>query len=475
MTVGDCELRKDVVVIGGGVSGLAAAWQLKKAGVDFCLIEARGQVGGCTRTERRNGFLLEKGPFNVMARDPAFENLLEDLSDEAPVVMADKTANKRFIYRNGRIIQAPANPIALLTTPLLSVGSRLRILASFVAGRRGCEREETIEEVATRRFGRQVSDTMISAIVGGIFAGDVRQLSLRACFPKIGRIDRDNRSLFMGGLGAFRRMKEARGGKPRRWRGLISVQGGIGTLTEAIGERLGPRCVAHQTVDALRRANGGYAISVSEQDGTTGTLICRRLLVATPSIEAARLLEPLVPEATQIINCIECASLVVLNLGFKVTDIGHPMQGYGFLVPHNEPNFPLLGVLWADSVFPQHAPAGHRLIRVFIGGSRDPQSVDRSDEELLDSAMSSLRDLLDIKKAPTLVDVCRYPQAIPQYDVGHIEKIERLEAIVAEHPGLHLIGNYLHGISVNDTIALGTRAAQQLIRDTTHTSSGVAL
>ncbi len=460
------QTSRDVVVIGGGVSGLAAAWQFRKAGVDVCLIEAQRQIGGCTRTERRDGFLLEKGPFNVMARDTAFENLLEDFSDVAPVVTADEAAGKRFIYRNGRILAVPSNPVALLTTPLLGFGSRLRILSSFVVGRRATAREETVEEVATRRFGREVSDTMISAVVAGIFAGDIRKLSLRACFPKVGKIDRENRSLFMGGLGAYFRAKEARGGQPRRWRGLISIKGGIGALTSAIGERLGPGCVVDRRVDTIRSVNGGYEISIAEPNGNSGTIACRRLVLAVSAIEAARLLEPLAPEATQIISSIECASLVVLNIGFKAADVGHPMQGYGFLVPHDEQDFPLLGVLWADSVFPQHAPTGHRLIRVFVGGSRDPQAAERSDKELLEIATASLRDLLDIKGPPVLADVCRYPKTIPQYHVGHMEKIDRLDAIIAEHPGLHLIGNYLRGISVNDVIAFGTRTAQELIRET---------
>jgi oxygen-dependent protoporphyrinogen oxidase len=219
-------------------------------------------------------------------------------------------------------------------------------------------------------------------------------------------------------------------------------------------------------VDAIRSVNGGYEISLVVPDGNRGTIACRRVVLAVSAIEAARLLEPLAPEATRIISGIECASLVVLNIGFKATDVGHPMQGYGFLVPHDEPDFPLLGVLWADSVFPQHAPVGHRLIRVFVGGSRDPNAADRSDEELLDNATASLRNLLDIKGRPILADVCRYPKAIPQYHVGHVEKIDRLQAVVADRPGLHLIGNYLRGISVNEAITFGTRTAQELIRET---------
>jgi oxygen-dependent protoporphyrinogen oxidase len=186
--------------------------------------------------------------------------------------------------------------------------------------------------------------------------------------------------------------------------------------------------------------------------------------MAAPAAEAGRLLEPLVPEARTITASIESASLVVLNLGFRRVDIGHPLNGFGFLVPHNEPDFPLMGVLWADSIFPHHAPAGHRLIRVFIGGAHDPGAVDRPDEELLSTAIDALRDLLQTSGKPTLVDVCRHQAAVPQYHIGHTRKIERLRAAVAQRPGLWVIGNYLEGVSLNDCVRLATSAANELSR-----------
>ena len=317
--------------------------------------------------------------------------------------------------------------------------------------------------MAIRRFGREVADTMISAVVAGIFAGDTRKLSLRACFPKVGKIDRENRSLFMGGFQAMKRAKAARCGKPRRWKGLISVDGGLGALTGAIGERLGPGCLVKHKAETINQVDGGYEVGVVADGGESSTIACRRLLLAASPIGAAKLLDPLIPEAAAIINTIECSSLVVLNLGFKTADVGHPMRGYGFLVPHDETDFPLMGALWADSVFPQHAPSGHRLVRIFIGGSRNPSAVDRSDEELLETAIKGIGGLLRITGKPTLVDINRYPKAIPQYHVGHVEKIDRLQDIMAKHPDLHLVGNYLRGVSVNDAIGFGARMAREIM------------
>ena len=170
------------------------------------------------------------------------------------------------------------------------------------------------------------------------------------------------------------------------------------------------------------------------------------------------------PSASTILGAIESAPMIVLNLGFRQADIGHPLQGFGFLVPHDEPEFPLLGILWADSIFPHHAPPDHRLIRVFIGGSRTPDAAERTDDELLATAMDASRDLLQLSGDPVLVDICRWPAAIPQYGLGYREMIDRLKAVIATHPNLHLIGNYFEGVSLNDCVRCATRAANEIIQ-----------
>ena len=456
--------KRDVVIVGAGVSGLTLAWHLHRAGVDVCLLEAADEVGGCTRSELRDGFLLEKGPFNVIVRDPAFEDLLEGLSDQVKVVTADKSARKRYIYRHGRLNLVPTNPISLLTTPLLTFGGRLRLMTGMMLSRRAGEREETIEQVAIRRFGRDVSDSMISAVIAGIFAGDIRKLSLRACFSFVADVDRQARSLIGYGLSrAFARKKKHK----RRYKGLVSIDGGLGAMTGAMGKALGDNLLTGTRAESIREVDGGYEIDKTGKDGQTESIRCRRLVLAGSAADTARLLEPVLPDAAGTINTIESTSLVVLNLGFKRSDVGHPLEGYGFLVPHNETQFPLMGVLWADSIFPHHAPEGHRLVRVFIGGAHNPEAVTRSNDELLRTALEGSRDLLAISGDPVLVDVCRYPAAIPQYHLGHAEKIRHLEAVVADKPGLWLAGNYVGGVSLNDCVRFSAELADELTRKNT--------
>ncbi|MBU0716694.1 MAG: protoporphyrinogen oxidase [Planctomycetes bacterium] len=456
---------RDVIVVGGGISGLTAAFHLHRVGVDVTLLEANDTVGGCTRTEQRDGFLLEKGPFNVMIRDPKFEELLDAVSDQVTVVSASKSAKKRYIYRHGALGCVPNNPIGLATTKLLTIRGRAGLIAGLIASPRAGDEEETIEQVAVRRFGRDVADTFISSIVSGIFAGDIRKLSLRACFPGIAEVDREARSLIGYGLGRAFGSKKNR--KPKRkHKGLVSLDGGLGALTEALGDSLGSNLRTGCRVEGIRRIDDGYEISYPNGDGELETIRCRRLVIAAPTTEAARLLSAVVPPAAEIISTFESSSLVVLNLAFKRADVGHALDGYGFLVPHHEDEFPLMGVLWADSIFPHHAPADYRLVRVFIGGANNPGAVSRSDTDLLQTALEAMSGLLGVSGPPTLTDICRYEAAIPQYHRGHVDKIARLQSAIGASPGLHLTGNYLGGVSVNDCIRVSAELAERLIAET---------
>ena len=461
---------RDVVIVGGGISGLTAGWYLHHAGMDVCLLDAQSEVGGVTQTQRRDGYLLEKGPFNVIVRDPAFFTLLEGLSDEIKIISASPTAKKRFVYKRGRLLAVPGNPIALATTPLLSLRAKLRLMRGMIIGRRSDGSEETIEQAAVRRFGREVTETMISAMVAGILGGDIKQLSATACFPSAAKVDREARSLIVYGLKAGVRAKRAEkkkerdGGKPaRRWRGLVSIDGGLGALTAALGAPLGPNRVTGCRAEEIRAADFGYQIDCETVDDGPRAFRTRHLVLAPSVHEAGRLLAPIVPEAANILAPIISAPMVVVNLGFKREDVRHPLNGFGFVVPQSEPDFPLLGVLWADSIFPHHAPSDRRLLRVFVGGSRTPEAADLSDNELVSRAMSGMGDLLQIRGDPVLVDICRWPAAIPQYHVGHLARIARLRAVIEGPRNLHLIGNYLEGVSLNDCVRCATNVADKII------------
>ncbi|RME37415.1 MAG: protoporphyrinogen oxidase [Planctomycetota bacterium] len=192
-------------------------------------------------------------------------------------------------------------------------------------------------------------------------------------------------------------------------------------------------------------------------------MCCRRLVLAVSAAPAGRLLAELVPEAAGELESVLSASLVVMNLGYRRESIAHPLDGFGFLVPRTERNCPLMGVLWADSIFPHHAPPGYRLLRVFVGGARDPEAVHRSDARLLETVREPLRETLGVRGEPVLIDIRRHVEAIPQYGIGYRHRVARIRKAVGTVPGLHLVGNYLDGVSLNDCVRVARRCAAEIL------------
>ena len=459
----------DILVIGGGITGLTTAWHLHKAGRDVHLLEARDHVGGAIRTEERDGFLLEKGPFNVIVRDPAFEALLDDFADAVTVVTASDQAKNRYIYRHGRLMPVPTGLLQLLSTPLLSAGAKARLIRGLLISQRGKEPNTTLDEFASRRFGPEVADTLVSAAIAGILAGDIRTLNAYACFPVLEDFDRKSFSPLGRTLRRVPQMisKRRSPAKGRRWKGLVSLDRGLGALVDAMAHRLGDRVVTNAPINGITHENGRYRVVAGDEVWDTP-----RLVLSSAAQRAATLLEPLRPDAARTLREIQSASLVVVNLAFRAADVGHPLDGFGFLVPRNEPAFPLMGVLFADSAFPHHAPADQHLLRAFIGGTRTPDAPRWTDERLLAAALQGVRETLLVTGEPTLVDICRYEAAIPQYDLQHRQRIAQLHRCLANLPNLYLAANYLEGVSINDCIRVGRDVAQQIMAE--HPASEIA-
>ena len=452
----------DVVVIGAGISGLTAAWQLYKHGIDVRLIEGSNEVGGVMRTESRDGFLLEKGPFNVIVREPAFQDLLEELRDELLVVEADRSAARaRYVLHDDRLWKVPSNPIALASTGLLTFAGKARLIRGLLYSHTSTDRDGSIDEAASRRFGPEIAQRLVSALCVGIFAGESCDLSLEACLPRVAEIDRQTRSL-LGFALAQRLRRKRQSHAPRRWRGLVSFREGLGQLPTTLAHQLGDRLLMNCQASSIRKVDRQYVIRCSSASNTTRTFRASHIILAVPQRVTAALLDQIAPRIAEDLNAIATASLVVLNLGFDRAHVGHPLQGYGFLVPTPSSSFPLLGVLWADSVFPHHAPPNRRLLRVFMGGSRRPDMLNKSDTELVEIAIRALRDHLQLTGDPTLIDVCRWPDAIPQYSAGHVQRAAEIHREVERHYGLHLAGNYLDGISINDCIGNASRVAEEV-------------
>ncbi len=460
----------EYVVIGGGVSGLATAWYLRKAGRDVRLLEKNPAVGGCMRTLRQDGFLLEQGPFNVLVRDPAFEQLLGDLGDDIEVEAAGPDAKMRYLYLGGGLVSLPSGPASLITSRFLSASGKMRLLAEPICARRPKSDDPTIGEFATRHFGAEFAQNVLGALITGVFGGDVDRLSLKACFPSIARLDREHRSLFLHGLSVpFRRIGKPKK-PPRRWKGLINFVGGLGAVSDAIARGLGDAVSTNCEVTSVERCGDGYSVAYSAS-GVSQSFDTRHLVLATPIGQAIGLLETMADEPAgkiaESLASVESVPLVILNLGFRRDDIGHDLKGFGFLVPPKEEGLSFLGVLWASSIFPSHAPPDRHLLRVFVGGAKRPELAHKNDDELVALAMDELRDLLELRGDPVLVNSCRHANAVPQYYPGHTEIVRCIRAQLSSIPNLHLVGNYLEGVSINDCVRQAREAANIMIETPT--------
>ncbi len=461
----------NIIVIGAGISGLTAALRLKREGRDVLLLERDTNVGGCMQTNEQDGFLLEQGPFNVIVRDNSFNELIHSLTGRVEVVAPDDPKQPRYVFRNGRIQEVPSNPIALMTSPLLSAGARFRLLRGMLRSQPGDGTECTIHDAAKRRLGLEAADTLVSALVSGIYAGDSARLSLKAVFGIAHEIDTEARSILLTAISKMRAAKRAKAqADPNalaKTKGLISFAGGLGAFCNAMGAEIGDGLRTGVTVQSINydEQKELYRIEAVDTQGLTTQYTCQELVLATPKNATGQMLHTIAPDAGHLISSIAGESIIILNLGYQADQFEKPLHGYGFLVPRNEPDFPLLGTLFASSVFPQGAPAGHSLLRVFMGGARDRQAIDCDDETLLATATAAVQEYLGATGTPMLTNICRYRDAIPQLQIGHGQLMKKVAEEIAHHPRLHLIGNYLTGVSISDCVRVATETADRILQD----------
>ena len=439
-----------VAVVGAGIAGLAVAHAVRRllpaAGVT--VFEAAPRPGGNIRSERLDGYLCEWGPNGFLDSVPETLALARDLGLTGRLQASDARARRRFIYRGGRLHLLPGGPGSFLASGLLSWPGKLRIAAEPFARPRP-EGDETIHAFAARRIGREAADVLVGSMVGGVFAGDSRELSLRACFPKMWEMETEHGGLFRA---LFARMRE------RRIRKGDAVGSPLGTLTSfcdgteelvrAATASLGPALRLGTRVTGLRRAAVGWRIEAEGDGGTAAEAV----VLATPPSASARLVAGVDDAVAAELSLIPSAGLAVVALGYAERDLPRPLDGFGFLVPRSE-GVRSLGVLWDSSICPGRAPASHALLRVMIGGARDPEAVRLDDAPLLDLVKGELRRTMGPAADPGFVRIFRHPLGIPQYVVGHLDRLGRIEERLARHPGLYLAGNGYRGVAINSCVA----------------------
>lgn len=448
-----------VAIVGAGISGLTAAFRLQQRGVPVVVYEGSPRAGGMIQTRSHDGYLTEYGPNTIMTNSVAVPELIRNLGLESRRVLPSPSAETRYIVRDGRLVRLPQSLPGAIGTRLLSLKAKLRVLAEPFVGKTFSPHPESDESLARfvhRRLGREFLDYLIDPFVAGVFAGDPEQLSVQHAFPKMAALEQQYGSLIKGALlGAKeRRLRNAPlKSEPR----MFSFDGGLGVLTDTLADRLNGAVRLKCPVERIERADDGWRVySAAGHESHSSVLFCspaHRLL----ALEAA----PDLAHELGHFRQVYCPPIARMAFGFHRSQVTHPLDGFGALVPRKE-SLSILGVLFSSSMFENRAPKDHVLLTVFAGGARNPQLLNQPAGQIARLALDDLRSLLGITGAPSFSDVATIERSIPQYNVGYGAVKDLIQRIETRCPGLFVAGNFSHGISVSDCIAGGAAAAEKL-------------
>lgn len=445
-----------IVVLGGGISGLALALELERRGREVVVLEAADHPGGTIGTGREDGWQWETGPNGALDREGALLRLAGELGLEDQLEPAAPAAKRRYIFAHGRLWSV--SPSALLLGGLLSWQARLRLLAEPFSGRAPAGSDETIAEFGRRHVGAEAVRLLLDPMVTGIYGGDVEALSLRACFPRMAELEERSRSLVLGAFGALARARRER--RQAVGARLTSLRGGMRTLIEALAGRLGERLRLGAEVVALERApTAGSAWRVRTRQGE---LSADAVALCLPAYHQATLVTSLDAEAARDLAAIPYVPMAVVHLGFA--EPTGRWRGFGFLAASSE-KLPVLGAIFASELFPARAPDAHALYTCMIGGAHHPEDTALADGELVERARQGLARALGLVHPPLFARVCRWPRAIPQYRPGHLARLARLDEAERRLPGLFFAGNALRGISVADCLRQAPLLAAKMTTD----------
>jgi protoporphyrinogen/coproporphyrinogen III oxidase len=455
------------LIIGGGISGLALAHFLGLHGSPsgWQIWEATNRLGGTIGTDVADGYSVDWGPNGFLDREPLTLRLVHEAGLDDELERANNRSSNRFILKNRRLLPAPLSASLMFKTPLLRPSEKLRVCAEpFIPGRRD-DGDESVFDFALRRIGRGAAETLVDPMVSGIFGGLSRELSLPSCFPIMHEME-----MRYGGLvkamiaralksrsaqkqGSAVHTKSGGPGGPGGW--LTSFYGGLDVLVRKLQQRLQPAIQLNRTVTRIGRFEHGWEAITNAGH----TIRAKRMILACPTYAAAELLKDFDEELAASFAEIPYAPIVVIATGHKRSDISHPLDGFGFLIPRTQ-GLRTLGSIWTTSIFTNRAPNGYVQFRSMIGGAGDPLALQLSDEELWSLLKQELGPLVGIKQDPAFIRIYRWQRGIPQFTLGHRERRCRLEKLASRHRGLFMVGNAYYGVGLNDCVKSAHRVAE---------------
>ncbi len=453
------ERRCDVAVVGGGITGLSAAWTLHKRGADFALLEAGPRFGGVIRTEIVDGCVLEGGPDAMLAQKPEGLQLARELGLGDRLLPTNPDLRSVFVLRHGRLHALPEGMLLAVPTriwPFVKSGlfswpAKARMGFDFLMRPRRLDQDESIASFLGRHFGQECVERLGEPLLAGIHAGDPARLSMRCTFPRFVEIEARYGSLVRG-LRALRPPPRAGGAPPAAF---YSLRGGLVEMVDALVARLpAERLALRAPVAAVERVEAGYVLRA---DGIT--LRARSVIVTAPGHQAAGLLAGLAPVTARFLDGIPFASTATVSLAYRRDDVAHPLDGYGFVVPASE-GLRTTALTFSSTKFPHRAPTGTILLRAFLGGVRDGGVLELADDELVALVAREMGGLVGLRAQPLFARVCRWPQGTPQMEVGHLDRLAEAEQELRGVPGLLVAGGGVRSTGIPDMIGDGRQAAE---------------
>lgn len=442
-------MKKSIIIIGAGISGLGAAYWLNKDGYDVILLEKSGDVGGTMDTVFHDKFLFDRGPNSGLETTPLIRTLVDEtgLSDE--MIYANEAGNKRYILRYNELHALPMSPGTFLKTNLFSTKAKLRLFIEPFIGKSEEGYYQSIAEFVKRRLGQEFLDYAINPFVAGVYAGRPEELSVKSAFPKLYRLEEVYGGLIKGLIkGSKERKKRAETSKQSAK--MFSFRNGMQEFPKAIARKLHDSICLNAEVKNIKAEGKGYSLAYiknQEQMRFDADVV----ISTVPSYTASSLFRGMDETLAEHLDSIYYPPVMVLYLGYRIIDIGRKLDGFGFLIPEKEKKL-FLGAIWSSVIFPERADKEHAAFTLFIGGARSPELFDMDRERLIKEVINEFQEIMYITEPPIFKASKMWEKAIPQYNIGYIEHERYFEEFEKRHPGIFLGGNYRGGISVGDCI-----------------------
>jgi protoporphyrinogen/coproporphyrinogen III oxidase len=454
----------EALVVGAGISGLAAAFALQRAGIDTRVVEAAARPGGLIRSVRRDGYLVECGP-QSFSGNSSLTFLCRELEILDRRVLADSKA-PRFILIDGSLQNVPMGP-GLLASPLMGGGTRSAILRDIFGNSTAPDSDESVASFIRRKFSPMLLDRLVGPFVSGIYAGDPEKLSLRAAFPILHEAEMASGSVLRGMIKVMRKRKANRGSLPREKATLQTFRDGNETLVRALAEKLGEHLSLGTEVLSIQPLDPGrepttprFRVVLRTLNGEE-ILEAERLVLAVPTDVAGRLLAPVNSAFESQLCTVDYSGVAVVSLGYRKEDVGHSLSGFGLLVPRSS-GLSVLGTVWNSSLFPGRAPEGHALLTSFVGGATNPGAIQLSAGQLVAQAHREITPFMQLRKEPVFSNVTIWPRALPQYNLGHTLRLAAIDKCRAAYPGLYFAGNYLNGPAIGTCVEQALKVADEM-------------